>query len=100
MNDRDEILAALDRVIARSKAYVANKESYAEYLQNEKDCLKLRLSKVSIEDIEGLHSELDMDIEDEIGRPVTLEESRMLGIMLKQLIRAITMPDSQEKDKA
>lgn len=37
-------------------------------------------------DIEGLHSKIDMDIEDEIGREVTLEESKLIGLAITKAL--------------
>lgn len=42
MTTQQEIIEAIERVIARSKAYVADKAVRSEYVQNEQDCLILR----------------------------------------------------------
>ena len=37
--------------------------------------------------IEGLHSAVDMDVEDVLGREVTLEESRLIGIAVRATVK-------------
>ena len=39
------------------------------------------------EDIYGLHSKIDMDIEDEIGRELSLEESRIVGLAIRKALK-------------
>lgn len=39
-------------------------------------------------DIGGLHSKIDMDIEDQIGRELTLDESLIVGLAIKKTMQA------------
>lgn len=48
------------------------------------DHLRTQDTTSGVEPIEGLHSKIDMDIEDEIGREITLEESKIIGLALKR----------------
>ena len=41
-------------------------------------------------DIEGLHSKIDMDVEDAIGHNITLEESRIIGVALRLVFPHLT----------
>ena len=37
--------------------------------------------------IEGLHSKIDMDVEDELGRDITLEESKIIGLAIRSALQ-------------
>lgn len=43
-------------------------------------------------DADGLHSKIDMDIEDQLGRDVTLEESKIIGLAIRGVLSTLTRP--------
>lgn len=65
------------------------RQSISQPAQTDDALNNRKILNTSDDYVNGLHSKIDMDIEDQIGREITLEESKLIGLAIKSVLKAL-----------